>query len=240
VWHKEWKMADRKGQEHISTYVPVELAAAFKELARQTDGSAAATLRRLIAQAVDEANRGQGLHGASPVQAAIAPRGVGRGEQVGVRFKGVERQALAEAAQLQRTSPANWLRSLALVHLVRRPQWNEAEVEALRAVFRELRAIGNNVNQMAHALNIATTTGMYPLEQGNAAREAVELVRFEMRRVVAVMTGNFDYWGLPDAERPTAAPGALKRARLQAQMAEARRKSKPKRRPARFADGDNY
>ena len=234
-------MAGRSGQEHLSTYVPVELAAAFKALARQSDGGAAAALRRLIAQGVDDANSAQDLHGASPTQVAIAPRGVGRGEQISVRLKAPERQALAEAAQAQGTTPANWIRSLTLIHLARRPQWNGAEVEALRDVFRELRAIGNNVNQMAHALNIATTTNMYPAEQGSAAREAVELVRIEMRRVVAVMTGNFDYWGLPDAERPTAAPGALKRAKAQARLDEEQRKLRPRRRPARFAgDGDTY
>jgi hypothetical protein len=228
-------MAGRNGLEHLSTYVPVELAEAFKALARQSDGGASAALRRLVAQAVDQEKPGEGLHGASPAQ-AIAPRGVGRGEQVSVRFKAVERQALAEAARMQGTSPANWLRSLALVHLARRPQWNPAELEALRALFGELRAIGNNVNQMAHVLNTAAHTGMYPPGQGTAAQQAAELIRLEMRRVVAAISGNFDYWGLPDAERPKAAPGALKRAEAEANSAEAARKRKPGRRPARFAD----
>lgn len=234
-------MADRNGQQLLSTWVPGELAASFKARARQTDGGAAAALRRLIAQTVDDANSAADLHGASPARISIVPRGVGRGEQISVRLKAPERLALAEAAQAQGTTPANWIRSLTLIHLARRPQWNGAEVEALRDVFRELRAIGNNVNQMAHALNIATTTNMYPAEQGSAAREAVELVRIEMRRVVAVMTGNFDYWGLPDAERPRAAPGALRRAKAQAQLDEVQRKLRPRRRPARFAgDGDTY
>jgi Bacterial mobilisation protein (MobC) len=230
-------MTGRNGQELLSTWVPAELAAAFKALARQSEGGAAGALRRMIAQAVDQEKPGEGLHGArASAQAAIAPRGVGRGEQIGVRLKAAERAALAEAAQKQGTSPANWLRSLALVHLARRPQWNRAELDALRELFRELRAIGNNVNQMAHALNIAVQTEQYPPGQGIAAREAAELIRLEMRRVVALMTGNFDYWGLPDAERPTAAPGALARAEAEAQAAELKRKRSPRRRPARFAD----
>ena len=154
---------------------------------------------------------------------------------MGVRFKPAERVALAEAADAHGTSPANWLRSLALVHLLKQPQWNPAELEALRDLFRELRAIGNNVNQIAHALNAAAQADLYPPYQGGAAREAAELVRFEMRRVVAVMTGNFAYWGLPDAERPTAAPGAVKQANAEAKAAEAQRKNRPRRRPKRFA-----
>lgn len=81
---------------------------------------------------------------------------------------------------------------------MRQPQWNTAEIEELRLLFREVRAIGNNVNQIAHALNIAVQTGKYPPYQGAAAREAAELLRLEMRRIVAVMTGNFEYWGMPD------------------------------------------
>ena len=215
-------MSGRNGQELLSTWVPAELAEAFKAQARTTEGGASAALRRLVAEAVGEK--------------PPAPRGVGWGKQVGVRFKPAERVALAEAAEAHGTSPANWLRSLALVHLAKRPQWNPAELDALRDLFRELRAIGNNVNQIAHALNAAAQAELYPPYQGGAAREAAELVRFEMRRVVAVMTGNFAYWGLPDAERPTAAPGAVEQANAEAKAAEAERKNRPRRRPARFAE----
>jgi hypothetical protein len=213
-------MSGRNGQELLSTWVSAEQAEAFKAQARVTDGGSSAALRRLVAEAVGEK--------------APAPRGVGWGTQVGVRFKPAERLALAEAAEAHGTSPANWLRSLALVHLAKRPQWNVAELDALRELAREVRAIGNNVNQIAHVMNMAVQTGEYPPQQGIAAREATELVRFELRRLAAVMTGNFDYWGLPDAERPTAALGAMERADAEAQAAEAKRKSRPRRRPAKF------
>ncbi len=217
-------MGGRNGQELLSTWVPARVAAAFKAQARVTNGGTSAALRLLVTQAVGEA---------PPV-----PRGVGRGEQVSVRLKATERAALAEAAEARSTSPANWIRSLAIVHLARRPQWNQAELDALRELFRELRAIGNNVNQIAHALNGAAHTGLNSGSEGQgvAAREAVEIVRLEMRRVVAVMTGNFAYWGLPDAERPTAAPGAVERADVEAEAAEAKLRGRPRRRPARFAD----
>src|SRR4051812_21248600 len=103
-------MSGRNGQELLSTWVPAEQAEAFKAQAREMDGGASAALRRLVAEAVGEK--------------APAPRGVGRGTQVGVRFKPAERLVLSEVAEAHGTSPANWLRSLALVHLVKRPQWN--------------------------------------------------------------------------------------------------------------------
>jgi len=61
-------------------------------------------------------------------------------------------------------------------------------------------------------------------------------VHYEMRRLTAVMTGNFDYWGLPDADRPTAASGAVDREAAAVRAAEGARKRRPRRRPARFSE----
>lgn len=223
-------MSGRNGQRLLSTWVPEATATAFHAQAR-TEGGASAALRRLVAQTVDP-----GLHGASLY--ALSPGGAGRGEQIGIRLKGEERRALGAAAADRGTSPANWVRALTIVHLARKPQWNAGELAELREVFRELRRIGNNVNQIARALNVAQQTGLYPPHQGRAVKEAAEMIRAEMRRVVSVMTGNFDYWGLPDAERPTAASGAVEKHDAEAEAAEAKRRRRPRRRPAKFKEGD--
>ncbi|HYG90949.1 MAG TPA: hypothetical protein VD978_32365 [Azospirillum sp.] len=212
-------MPIRPGRKLVGGYLDAALAERFDAWARQTDGSASAALRRLISEAVE---------GTAPA----APRGAGTGCQVGVRFKETERATLSEAARARGTSPTNWVRSLALVHLMRRPEWTPAEIEALRDVFRELRTIGQTVGRMARALDSAAAAGVCPSGQGEAAHRAADRIRIEMRRVVAVLTGNFDYWGLPDAERPTAAPGAVERAAAQTRAAEARRRNRPRRRVA--------
>lgn len=219
-------MADRTGQKMVGAYVDAALADRFAALARQSDGGSSAALRRMITEAVD---------GKPPAP----PRGAGTGTQVGVRLKSVERIALAEAARDAATSPANWLRSLAIVHLSRKPQWSGAELAELREVFRELRKIGNNVNQIARAMNVAVQSGVFPPHQERATQEAAEMIRDEMRRVVALMTGNFDYWGLPLDERPMPRPGAVEQEDARARAAEARRKSRPRRRPARFREDDD-
>ncbi|MGI4850137.1 MAG: plasmid mobilization relaxosome protein MobC [Janthinobacterium lividum] len=206
----------------IGTHFDRGVAERFKTLARETDGTVAAALRRILISTVA---------GQRPRE----PLGTS-GYRVTVRLKETERLALLEAARARQTTPSVWLRCLAIVHLGQRPQWNEQEVVELRAVFTELRRIGTNLNQIARALNVAVQSGEYPAAQGTAALEAADLVRSETRRVVGVMTGNFDYWGLPDADRPAAQYGAI--ARDQDATEDERRKAKlrPRRRPSRFAD----
>ena len=213
----------RNGLELLSTWVPADLAAKFKVQARGSKGGASAELRELVTNAMEG-------------RSSASPPGGAAGHQVRVRLKDTERLALLEAARLRGTTPANWLRSLAIAHLGRRPQWNPAEVDALRELFMEVRRIGNNVNQIARAINTAAHTGEYSPNQGEAAREAAELVRVEMRRIVAVMTGNYDYWGVPDAVRPTAAPGAEERDDKATELEQQKVARRPRRRPARFVD----
>ena len=212
--------AERKS---ISAFIDRDAAERFEELARQTDGGISAALRRMIGDVIADNQH-------------VVIRGVGVGRQIGVRFKDAERQALAAAAKARGTTPANWLRSLALVHLMRRPQWNSEELTALRELSSDIRAIGNNLNQIARALNVAVQSGVYPPHQGGAAREGGILVRHEMRRLAAIMTGNFEYWGLPDEERPTGASSAVERAKAETKAAKERRRSQPRRRPPRFAE----
>lgn len=209
----------------ISTHVDRGLAERFRTLARATDGSVSAALRRILLDVV------AGQQPQMPLGAS--------GYRVTVRLKETERLALLAAARARQTTPSVWLRCLAVVHLGRRPQWNDPEVAELRAIFTELRRIGTNLNQVARALNVAAQSGEYPAGQGTAALEAADLVRSETRRVVAVMTGNFDYWGLPDADRPAARYGALVRDQDATEVERRKIRLRPRRRPSRFADGED-
>lgn len=181
-------MAGRSGQELISTWVPAALALRFKAWARDTDGGASAALRRLISQSVD---------GRPP-----APPPGASGHQVLVRLKDEERLALLRAAMERGTTPANWLRALAIAHLSGKPQWSNAEEKALRQMGEELRRIGNNVNQIARAINVAVLTGEYPAHQGEAAKEATAEARALLRALMAVYTGNLEFWGVPRSRNP--------------------------------------
>ncbi len=216
-------MAGRNGQELLSAWVPSELAEAFRGWARAQAGGASAALRGLVAQAVTG-------------EAPAAPPGPGAGYRLTVRLQEAERAALLAASKARGVTPSTWVRALAVAHLARKPQWNPAEVDALRDLFAEVRRIGANVNQVARAMNVAVARGEYPSRQGEAVKEAAELVRSEMRRVVAVMSGNWDYWGLPWADRPVPAPGAEEREHERTRAEAAQRRLRPRRRPKRFRD----
>jgi len=216
-------VAGRNGQELLSAWVPSELAEAFRGWARAQAGGASAALRGLVAQAVTG-------------EAPAAPLGPGAGYRLTVRLQEGERAALLAVSQARGVTPSTWVRALALAHLARRPQWNPAELDALRDLAAEVRRIGANVNQVARALNVAVAREEYPPYQGEAAREAAELVRSELRRVVSVLSGNWDYWGLPWVDRPMPAPGAEEREVERTRAETARRRLRPRRRPKRFRD----
>lgn len=209
-------MSASPGQKFVGAYMDGDVAERFYAWARERDGSTSAALRRLILGALGDE--------VGPVG------GVGRGTQVGVRLRPRERIALTEAARARGTTPANWLRSLAIVHLARTPQWSPREEEMLRAIFAEVRSIAAEVQGLARVLS----SGVGREGPPGAAQDiewAAEEVRVEMRRLVAVLSGNFDYWGLPDAERPVGVPGATERAGAEADGGKPRRRRRRRRVP---------
>jgi hypothetical protein len=208
------------GKTLLNAYVDRDLADRFKDWARPHGGVSAA-LRSVIEGAVAG-------HEPEPPPGAA-------GFHVTVRLRDRERELLLAAAQARGMPVAAYLRSLAVVHLAERPQWSPAEAEALRELGGELRRIGNNVNQIARALNVAVHKGEYPAGQGTEAKEAARLVRAELRWLLAVYTGNLERWGRPDRTAEGAPRGLLADAEAQEREGRVRAKRRPRpRRPSPF------
>ena len=204
-------MGARRGQKLIGVYVEEALADRFHAWARRNGGGASPALRKLITDAVGDSQLPE-------------VRGRGTGQQIGVRFREAERALVAEAAQARGTTPANWLRSLAVAQLARRPQWTPAEVQALRDVFAALRSISADMTRLAE-------TSASGQQAAPALAEAASAVRTEMRRVVAMMTGNLDYWGALTDAVPQSQPGAVEKAVVRTRPSPVRRKRRPRRSP---------
>lgn len=208
------------GKTLLNAYVDRELADRFKAWARPQGGVSAA-LRRVIEGAVAE-------HEPEPPPGAA-------GFHVTVRLRERERELLLAAAQVRGMPVAAYLRSLAVVHLAGRPQWSPAEAEALRELGSEVRRIGNNVNQIARALNVAVHKGEYPAGQGSEAKEAARLVRAELRRLLAIYTGNLERWGQTAKDAEEVPRGILSKAEAEEREGRERAKRRPKpRRPSPF------
>jgi hypothetical protein len=209
------------GKTLLNAYVDCDLAVRFKAWARPHGGVSAA-LRRVIEGAVAERDP--------------EPSPGAAGFHVTVRLRERERELLLAAAQARGMPAAAYLRSLTVVHLAGRPQWSPQEAEALRELGGELRRIGNNVNQIARALNVAVHKGEYPAGQGAEAKEAARLVRAELRRLLAIYTGNLERWGQggQGAEEGPRGLHAEAEAGEREGRARARRRPRP-RRPSAFS-----
>lgn len=216
-------MGLRNGKERVAFWLAVDDAKRFKALARVTDGGASQALTRMVGALLEDAD-------------VASPVGVGASKQVSVRFREDERAALAEAATSRETTPANWVRSLALVHLMRRPKWNRAELDEIREVAREARRIGANINQIARATNIAAQVGQCPPDAAREAKSAAEEMHAVTRRLAGILTGNFDYWGLPDEARPKPRRGGLAAANAREARAKLALKNKARNRPDKFKE----
>jgi hypothetical protein len=208
------------GKTLLNAYVDRDLADRFKAWARPHGGVSAA-LRSVIEGAVAERD-------------PEPPPGAA-GFHVTVRLREREREMLLAAAQARGMPVAAYLRSLAVVHLAGRPQWSPAEAEALRELGSEVRRIGNNVNQIARALNVAVHKGEYPAGQGAEAKEAARLVRAELRRLLTIYTGNLERWGQGGKGAEGAPRGLHAEAEAEEREGRARAKRRPKpRRPSAF------
>lgn len=208
------------GKTLLNAYVDRDLADRFKAWARPHGGVSAA-LRSVIEGAVAERD-------------PEPPPGAA-GFHVTVRLRERERELLLAAAHARGMPVAAYLRSLAVVHLACRPQWSPAEAEALRELGSEVRRVGNNVNQIARALNVAVHKGEYPAGQGTEAKEAARLVRAELRRLLAIYTGNLERWGQAAKGAAEAPHGLLAKAEAEEREGRARAKRRPKsRKPSAF------
>lgn len=203
----------------IGAYVPAGLADRFKDFARQSDGSASACLRRLMKEAIGDTGGGAGA----------SSWYLGFTNRLTIRFKETEMLAVREAAKARGSNVTQWVRSLVLVFLTRRPQWSPAELKALQEIARDVRPIGNNINQVARALHTAIKNGRYPPHQGARAAKAAYDVSRNLRRLTAVITGDYDYWGVPEDARPKPWHGAKKAGRARRKVAKRLDKLKPRR-----------
>ena len=78
---------------------------------------------------------------------------------VSVRLAAEEYGFLAKRAEAAGESPTSYLKNSALHNIAEKRHLDQFELEILRAALIEVRRVGNNLNQIAHHLNLNLNTG---------------------------------------------------------------------------------
>lgn len=116
-----------------------------------------------------------------------------------MRLRPDELAPLLAAARERGTTPANWLRSLALARLLGRPTPTPDEVAALRAVFGEMRRVARLLEAAGHVSG--------PRPTAEEARAAAEAVRAGVRQVGEALARSATHWITPFPATPAVSPG---------------------------------
>lgn len=158
------------------------LAEKFAAIAAN-EGGKSALMRRLVEQAVGNAN--------SSTQATIA---AGASRKVTIRLSESELRLLAAIAAQHGMNRTQWIASLVRARLGFPVQQTHDERQALRAVARELNRIGGNINQIAHAANLDRLIGRSVKIEADAIREASAGIQDALDELRAALKRNADYW----------------------------------------------
>lgn len=171
----------------ISTYVVPEVKSAFNAVVR----AHGTTESKLLGSLVDFFLKRNPPPEQTRRGADASATGM-KSERVTLRLTPMEYAELEERARVQGMGKGSYLAALFKAQARNQPQFNGAEMQALREATRELTAIGRNLNQMARALNTS-------LDHADRAR-ALELealqaqVERERQAVKALIKANLKAW----------------------------------------------
>lgn len=97
-----------------------------------------------------------------------------------IRLSSDEHTALMRLAEEEGMTLSRWFQALVRLHLSGRPQFGRQEIAALVESNQQIRAIGRNLNQVAHRLNEGSGEGV-SAEQMQGLRDAIETHKSHVR-----------------------------------------------------------
>lgn len=90
--------------------------------------------------------------------------------------------------------PTGWIVALVRSRLGAPVQHSPDEHAALRAIVRELKRIGGNINQIARAANTSVLQGRAVEPDPSAIQEARLVIETGLAQLRNALSGNADYW----------------------------------------------
>jgi hypothetical protein len=170
--------------KQILIKAPDDLAAAFDKAASARGGKSA-VLRELMAYYIE-----QYTPDSLPIPPKVGPQAKG----ILVRLDPEELSVLDSEAEAQGMTRHAWAARSLRARLRQAPQFASDETRALAVIAGDLRRIGNNVNQIARALNVALLDGK-PLQMELAGvREAHADIMEFAAAVRRIRQAKISYW----------------------------------------------
>jgi hypothetical protein len=165
---------------NLRTRVQRETQDAFERLAAQRSVTPSVLLRELVMREICTVDKFVDLS-VRPDQGRLEI------EQTSIRLPGFLTDKVKERAKYKGMSVGRWLAGLVQSNLACEPVLNEREVILVRAMNRQLAAIGRNVNQIARALNMDTHSAERSQVDLNILKEvpaSIELARKVITRLI--------------------------------------------------------
>lgn len=138
------------GMAVLRARVDDETKRRFTRLSERRKITESELLRRLVVEALDQ-KKGEG---SADLDEALEQGDVEL-KQLTIRLAAFLMTAAKGRAKAKGMAPSRWIAALVQSNLTKTPVLTDKELVALRAVNRELAAIGRNVNQIAKHLNSA-------------------------------------------------------------------------------------
>lgn len=132
----------------------------------------------------------------------LLPNDIQPGEQAGkerrhssmfMSWSEREAKAIKERALREGTNAQGWVRRVVIAALTKKPQPTKTEEQALRESNRELLALGRNINQIAHKLNVSIRE--VDLVHAEMLEQLAAEIREHRRIVTSVLNANWDRLG---------------------------------------------
>lgn len=128
---------------------------------------------------------------AAPPAIDLTPKPGTKMAQLNLWITAAEDRAVRSRAERWGTTRPGYVGRLLRAHLTREAQPDRASLTALREAVRELAAVGRNLNQLAHVMNVTLKGGGPSGELLRSLVDAVRRVRDESR---AVTQANLERW----------------------------------------------
>lgn len=153
----------------LKTLVETEIKTRFRNMAKARGLSESELLRAVVLAAT-----GQDKGTEQPTQ---PDPDNAEADRMTVRMPRFLMEATKARAKTKGMAPSRWITALVQSNLTGKPVMSDAELAVLQACARELVATGRNINQIAHAINLANTIHPGSFEKSWLPLEKLEEVR---------------------------------------------------------------